>query len=114
MQQLVQYLDSEGARRVGLLSNTDASDAVQLSSTDSVYALMHRGLHERRKLAELVQEFCTETAISIANSINDERLMPAFDHPVTAGRSFAWLDGTRPAPLGALCAPQAKASEGSC
>jgi len=109
MQQLVQYLDSDGARRVGLLRDTDASDAIQLSSTDSVYALMHRGLHERRALADLVQEFCTDTVVSIADSMNDERLMPAFDHPVSAARSFAWLDGTQPAPLEAPSTPQATA-----
>lgn len=98
MLQLVQYLDSDGTRRVGLLS-ADAAHAVQLTSTDSVYALMHRGLHERRALRELVEEFATGESISLVDMPPDAHLLPCFDHPVTASTCFAWMRGDPIAPL---------------
>ena len=112
MQHLVQYLDSDGARRVGRLDNADATSATQLSSTDSVYALMHRGLHERRALTELVDEFCTDERVSIIEAANTSRLLPAFDHPVTASRSFMWLDDAPPTSLEIAPLPQRTASIG--
>ena len=110
MQHLVQYLDSDGVRRVGLLGSADATRATQLSSTDSVYGLMHRGLHERRALAALVEEFCTDEHVSVIETANESRLLPAFDHPVTAARSFAWLDGDSPSPMEIAPTPQPTAS----
>ena len=88
MQQLVQFLDDNGTRRVGLMANT--SDVRVLTSTDSVYALFHRGLAERRTLAALVEEFVGDEAEPMAPIVDDGRLLPAFDHPVTDARSFVW------------------------
>ena len=92
MHQLVQYLDSDGTRRVGVLG-PDATTVAQLSSTDSIYALMHRGLHERRTLEALVDEFCTTETVSLDELVSEKRLLPAFDHPVLSERSLNWLQG---------------------
>lgn len=110
MQQLVQYLDSDGVRRVGLLDSPEATHAIQLSSTDSVYALTHRGLHERRALAALVEEFGTDKQVSITEAAGESRLLPAFDHPVSTARSFVWRDGDSPSLIEMAPTPQPTAN----
>ena len=85
-----QYLDEEGTRRVGL--SLENQRLARLHSTDSVYALAHRGFADKRTLTQLAEEFQSEQHEDWNQIVADERALSCIDHPVLNSDCQIWAD----------------------
>ncbi|MHA1565477.1 MAG: AraD1 family protein [Alphaproteobacteria bacterium] len=75
---LVQFLDENGSRRVGL---ADAKGLRQLADCDSVYALGMQAAREGTTIAALVETRVTDVFVDYDALEAEGRLLPPLDHP---------------------------------
>jgi hypothetical protein len=85
---LVQYIDSHGTRRLATMGGE--RQPTRVLATDSVYALAHRGLAEKRELGALVTEFQSEQVDAWDATLADKRVLGAIDHPVDTNACRVW------------------------
>jgi hypothetical protein len=88
---LLQFLDEDGSRRLGLVTADDEICAIQ--ATDSVYGFGFRAVAERAALADLATEFRSDETFSLSSLNERQALLPAIDHPVVSARHLVWALG---------------------
>lgn len=76
---LIQLLDPDGVRRVGILE--DAHRVRLLDAPATTYELAMEAIRQGRTLAEVVASRKTETGRSVASIVERGALLPPLDHP---------------------------------
>lgn len=77
---LIQFKSPEGSRRVGVVSEDDASLRV-LKGAERVYDLALQAHHSGIELKQLVAEHPNEAVVKYAPIVAEGRLLPPLDHP---------------------------------
>ncbi len=76
---IVQFVDEEGKRRVGIVRDADAVD--MLVGMWTVYALVQQAIQKRMTLRALLEQHAIERRVAYATLVDEGRLFPPLDHP---------------------------------
>ena len=86
---LVQYLDRDGTRRVGIVQGHERLRALPRSTT--VFALATQAIAAHRSLENLAAELAEGGEVGYEDIVTEKRLLPPVDHPEPAR---FWITGT--------------------
>ena len=76
---IVQFVDEEGKRRVGIARDADTVD--MLVGTRTVYGLAQQAIQKGMTLATLLGQHTIARRVAYATLADEERLLPPLDHP---------------------------------
>lgn len=76
---IIQFLDIEGTRRVGIVRDAETVNA--LTSRHTVYDLALEAIQSHQSLAKILSEHTADRSVDYATLIEERRVLPPLDHP---------------------------------
>ncbi len=82
MIRLIQYIDSDSQRRVGIVNIADGEQVERLDSVGSVYALAQQAIEQSTKLETLIASLPrSPEQASLTELLTEKRVLAPLDHP---------------------------------
>lgn len=92
MIRLIQYIDAQGQRRVGLVDTSNDEQIESIDGASSVYALAQRAIDEATSLETLIGTLPrTAEAVTLSDLLAEKRVLAPMDHPDPA---HCYITGT--------------------